>query len=159
MRRLAHGGEVLAPGPLDAPMQVIDARDLAEWAVGLAEKTTSGTYNSVSPAPPFGFSDLLDAAQRAVAPAGTTLTWVDPDFLSERGETGQSLPLWTEGAYEYTLAADPKAAMSAGLTPRPLAATVSDTWEWIKAEQPPLVAGWGISTDRESELLAAWHAK
>lgn len=29
--RLAAGGDVLAPGPADVPVQVIDARDLAAW--------------------------------------------------------------------------------------------------------------------------------
>ncbi|MGH3502424.1 MAG: NAD-dependent epimerase/dehydratase family protein, partial [Nocardioidaceae bacterium] len=29
IRRIAHGGEVLAPGPPDAPTQIIDARDQA----------------------------------------------------------------------------------------------------------------------------------
>jgi 2'-hydroxyisoflavone reductase len=35
----------------------------------------------------------------------------------------------------------------------PSAATISDTWDWIRAEQPPMVTGWGISSDRESQLL------
>lgn len=158
-RRIARGGDVLAPGPYDAPIQIIDARDLAEWTLDLAEKRVGGAYNAVSPTPPFGFGDLLHAAVRAVGPAGTGLTWVDPSWLSDRGETCQSLPLWTEGEHEWTLAADPAKASAAGLSPRPLTETISDTWEWIKAEQPPMVSGWGISAAREAELLTAWHAE
>lgn len=155
VRRIARGGDVLAPGPRDAPIQIIDARDLAEWTLDLAEKRVSGAYNAVSPAPPFGFGDLLDATVRAVAPTGTRLSWIDPGWLSERGETYESLPLWTEGQHEWTLAADPTKASASGLSPRPLTQTISDTWEWIKAQQPPMVDGWGISSDREAELLAA----
>jgi 2'-hydroxyisoflavone reductase len=154
VRRIAAGGEVLAPGPYDAPMQVIDARDMAEWTIDLAEKGVSGAYNATSPTPPFGFGDLLDATVRAVAPPGTTLRWIDGERLRQRGETYQSLPLWTEGSREWTLAADPAKAFAAGLSPRPLTETISDTWEWIKDEQPPMVNGWGISADREAELLA-----
>jgi len=157
VRRIAEGGEVLAPGPYDAPMQVIDARDQGEWVVKLCEDKTSGTFNSVSPSPPFGFGDLLDATVRAVGPHDTRLTWVDPTWLTDRGETYQSLPLWTQGEREYSLAADPTRAVAAGLTLRPLTQTVSDTWDWIKKEQPELVAGWGISAERETELLAAWR--
>ena len=158
VRRIARGGEVLAPRPYDAPIQVIDARDLAEWTVDLAEKGVGGAYNAISPAPPFGFGDLLDATVRAVGPSGTRLSWVDPDWLKQRGETYQSLPLWTEGKHEWTLAADPTKASAAGLSPRPLTQTISDTWDWIKAEQPPMVPGWGVTGDRETELLIAWHA-
>ena len=35
--RMARGGEVLVPGPADAPAQVIDVRDMAAWMVGLLE--------------------------------------------------------------------------------------------------------------------------
>jgi 2'-hydroxyisoflavone reductase len=159
VRRIARGGEVLAPGPYDAPMQVIDARDQAEWTITLAEDKTAGVFNSTSPTPPFGYGDLLDAAVRAVGPHDTRLTWVEPGWLKEQGETYQSLPLWTEGSYEWTLAGDPTRAITSGLSLRPLTETVADTWEWIRDEQPPMVPGWGISEERETDLLSAWSAK
>jgi nucleoside-diphosphate-sugar epimerase len=159
VRRIARGGEVLAPGPSDSPIQVIDARDQADWTISLAEKQQPGYYNSVSPTPPFGFGDLLDATVRAVGPDGTSLTWVDADWLSAQGETHQSMPLWTEGARELTLAADPAKAIASGLSPRPLAQTITDTWQWIQDEQPALVPGWGISEAREGELLSDWAAR
>ncbi len=159
VRRIARGGDVLAAGPYDAPMQVIDARDQAEWTVKLAEEATSGTFNSISPTPPYGFGDLLDATVRAVGPSDTNLVWPDPSWLKEQGQTYQTMPLWTEGEREWTLAADPTRAFASGLAPRPLAETIADTWKWIQDEQPPLVPGWGISEEREAELLAAWAAR
>lgn len=159
VRRIAAGGQVLAPGPYDAPMQVIDARDQAEWTIDLAENAKSGTYNSVSPTPPFGFGDLLDAVVRAVGPADTELVWADGDWLKQQGETAMSLPLWTEGMPEWSMAADPAHSMAAGLTPRPLVQTISDTWDWIKDEQPPLVEGWGTTTMREQQLLEEWQQR
>ncbi len=159
VRRIARGGEVLAPGPADSPIQVIDARDQADWTVALAEKQQAGYYNSASPTPPFGFGDLLEATSRAVGPNDAQLTWVDAAWLVEQGETQQSLPLWTEGAHEWALASNPTKAIASGLSPRPLTETVADTWQWIQDEQPPLVPGWGISEERESSLLAAWTAR
>ncbi|MBA2559770.1 MAG: NAD-dependent epimerase/dehydratase family protein, partial [Propionibacteriales bacterium] len=157
VRRIARGSEVLAPEPRNAPMQVIDARDQAAWTLDLVEKHVSGTYNAVTPTPPFGFGDLLDATVRAVGPAGTELTWVPAEWLRERGEGYSSLPLWTEGEPVWTLAADPSKALASGLTPRPLTETIADTWDWITAKQPAPVPGWGISAEREAELLSAWR--
>jgi 2'-hydroxyisoflavone reductase len=158
VRRIARGGEVLVPGPPSSPIQVIDARDQADWTISLAEKQKAGYFISASPTPPFGFGDLLDATVRAVGPSGTTLTWADPDWLLAQGQTHQSLPLWSEGKDEGVLAADPTKAIASGLSPRPLAETVSDTWQWIQDSQPPLVPGWGISEEQETALLAAWAA-
>jgi 2'-hydroxyisoflavone reductase len=156
VRRIAAGGEVLAPGPRNAPMQVIDARDQGDWTVRLAESHATGPYNSVSPPMPYGFGDLLDDIVRGVGPDGTRLTWVDGDWLKGQGETGMSLPLWTEGTIENTLAADASRATSTGLAPRDIAATAADTWAWIQQVQAPLVDGWGISPERENELLGLW---
>ena len=46
--RLAEGGEVLAPGPPDAPLQLIDARDLATWMLDMAESARGGAFNAIS---------------------------------------------------------------------------------------------------------------
>ena len=48
-QRLARGGEVLAPGRRDDPVQFIDVRDLAEFMVLLLEDGRSGVYNVVGP--------------------------------------------------------------------------------------------------------------
>jgi 2'-hydroxyisoflavone reductase len=158
VRRIARGGEVPAPGPRDAPIQVVDARDQGEWTIRLVEGGTVGTFNSVTPTPPFGFGDLLDATISAVGSEGTTLTWVDPEWLRERGETYQSLPLWTGGTMEWTLAGNPTKTYTAGLSPRPLTETIAETWRWINDARPPLVPGWGIPEEREAKLLSDWQA-
>lgn len=157
VRRIARGGHVVAPGPADSPIQFVDARDQAEWAIDLAEGSVSGVFNGVGSQPPFGFGDMLRATVEAVGPPDTQLVWMDGDWLKEQGETYQSLPLWTEGGYEWLMASDPSAAFATGLRPRSLVETAADTLTWIQSEQPPEVAGWGISAEREAELLSAWH--
>ena len=47
--RLAEGGPVLAPGPPDRPVQVVDARDLAAWLVTCAEERRTGVVDGVGP--------------------------------------------------------------------------------------------------------------
>jgi 2'-hydroxyisoflavone reductase len=157
--RIARGGTVLAPGSPDDPIQLIDARDQAAWIVSLLERSISGTFHAASPAPPFGFGQMLDAIAAEVAPAGTQLTWAGSSFLVEQGVDGAALPLWAEGDQSAAnmMTANPAAAVAAGLTPRPLRHTVAD----VQAEDSRPAAGRpgvGISAEREAELLARWAA-
>jgi 2'-hydroxyisoflavone reductase len=157
--RLAKGGEVLAPGPRESPMQVIDARDMATWMVGLLEVRRSGAFHAVSPEPPYGMGELLEQSAAAISPTGTVLTWADPEWLTEQGVDGMSLPLWTEGTPEWSMALDPAAAYATGLTPRPIGDTVRDTLDWLRDEPDALRKEWGIEPEREADLLARWHEK
>ena len=47
--RLSRGGEVLAPGTPDDPVQLVDARDLATWIVHMMEQRVAGAFNAVGP--------------------------------------------------------------------------------------------------------------
>jgi len=156
--RIARGGEVLAPGPADDPAQVIDVRDMADWVVQLLEDGASGAFHPVSPAPPFSWGDELTAVRDAVAPAGTSLTWVDADFLLAEGVDGTTLPLWNadEPGVLY-MAAGPGRAVATGLRPRPLADTIRDTLAWARSVEQPDTAG--LAADREAELLDRWHRR
>ncbi|WP_369185351.1 NAD-dependent epimerase/dehydratase family protein [Streptomyces sp. Y1] len=152
VQRLARGGEVLAPGRPDAPVQVVDARDLAAWMLGLLEQGASGAYHAATP-PPFTMRDLLDAVASAVAPAGTTLTWVDDDFLRAAGVPERALPLWSADPRALaTSTGDPAAAVATGLTLRPVADTARD----IEPFEPLPQA---LTPEREAELLTAWHRR
>jgi 2'-hydroxyisoflavone reductase len=153
VHRIAAGGEVLAPGPYDAPTQVIDARDQATFMTGLLEQSVSGTFHTVSPEPPYGFGDLLEAIAARLAPPGTTLRWVDPAPLLAADLPGDPFPLWTAGEPELDgIAADPAAAIGAGLSVRPIEQTAEETWEWVCSTSGP-PPGIGLSRARETELL------
>ncbi|MGO8958354.1 MAG: NAD-dependent epimerase/dehydratase family protein [Streptosporangiaceae bacterium] len=158
VQRLASGGNVLAPGDPDDPIQLIDARDMAAWIVSLLEHGIAGTFHAVSPAPPFGFGQMLAAIADAVAPRGTQLTWVPSDFLLGQGVDGEALPLWPEGEGDDAnmSRANPAAAEATGLAPRPLQATVADIAAELRANGggPP---GIGLTPEREAELLARWQ--
>ncbi|MFD5462864.1 NAD-dependent epimerase/dehydratase family protein [Kitasatospora sp. NPDC127059] len=150
VQRLARGGEVLAPGRPDAPLQVVDARDLADWMLALLAPGASGAFHAATP-PPFTMGDLLDAVASAVAPPGTTLTWVDDDFLRASGVQDGALPLWhADPQRRATNTADPAAALATGLRLRP----VRDTARDIRPFEPLPRA---LTPDQESALLAAWH--
>jgi nucleoside-diphosphate-sugar epimerase len=159
VERIARGGTVLAPGGAADPIQVIDARDLGSWVVSLVERWVTGIFHAVSPPPPFGFGDLLEAIATEVAPWGTRLTWVDADFLVEFGESLETIPLWPGGDSESEIStADPARAYAAGLAPRPIRQSIAEIHaaELATPHKPP--AGVGLTAEREGELLAAWHA-
>jgi len=156
VERIAAGGAVLAPGPRDYGIQLIDARDQAEWTIAMLEKKSAGTFHTVSPAPPFTFEQMLQTIVEAVGPAGTSLVWVDGDFLNAQGVDGDDLPLWAGGASDDPgMACDPSRAMTAGLSPRPLAQTIRETLEHEQATPTPS-EGTGMTRARESEVLEAW---
>jgi 2'-hydroxyisoflavone reductase len=159
IERIAYGGNVLAPGPADGPIQVIDARDMAKWIVSLAERGVTGTFHAVSPPPPFGFGDMLEAIVAEVAPPRTKLVWVDADFLIEFGENAETIPLWPGGDPESDInTADPSRAYAAGLAPRPLGETIADIHAAELASPTLPRPGVGLTAEREAELLTAWNA-
>ncbi|MDP2772421.1 MAG: epimerase [Nocardioides sp.] len=157
--RLAHGGEVLAPGRPDDSVQIIDVRDLATWVVEAAEARLTGVFDGVGPVA--RFAALLASSAEGVGSA-PTLTWVDQEFLTEQGVEPWSgpdaLPLWLpRPEYDGMLAHDPTPSLAAGLRVRPVGETARDTLAWVRAE--PDAAVGGITREREAELLAAWHAR
>jgi 2'-hydroxyisoflavone reductase len=150
--RVREGGEMLAPGRPDQPVQVIDVRDLAAWIVEAGEAERTGTFNLVGPGEPLTMGGLLETVARAIG-SRPDLRWIDDDALAGAGvEPGYDLPFWLPGdhAWFFTVSAD--RARAAGLRHRPLEATVRDTLEWIGGRGLDDLDA-GISAARERELL------
>lgn len=161
--RLDRGGEVVAPGDGSDPVQVIDARDLAEWTIRMVEDRTFGTFNAVGPAYRLTMADLL-CGIRAATTAGAELTWVPTSFLEERGaQPWSDLPVWVPSSPEtagFGTRSNAR-AIAAGLTFRPLAQTALDTlawWKTLPAERRATLRA-GLTPEREQAILAAWKAK
>jgi 2'-hydroxyisoflavone reductase len=143
-RRLARGGELLAPGPPERRVQFVDVRDLGEWIVEALDRGLGGTFNATNEG--VAWRQLL---------AGADVVWVSDDFLREQG-VGEwmELPLWLgspewRGMHET----DVSRAVGEGLRFRPVEETVAG------AADAPAVEGVGLTPEREAELLAAWRAQ
>jgi 2'-hydroxyisoflavone reductase len=155
--RIDRGGEVLAPGKPGDPVQFIDARDLAEWTIRMAENRETGIYNATGPATPLEMGGMLDKIKDALH-SNATFTWLPAEFLQQQKvEAWSDMPVWAGD--ELGLARTKiDRALAKGLTFRPLAETARDTLTWFKSlpqeRQSKLHAG--VTPEREAEVLAAW---
>ena len=94
LRRIERGGDVLAPGPRDLPLQYIDCRDLAGWLLHAADAGISGAFNTVSRPGHATMESLLTAAVAATG-SDAHLVWVDPEVIEAAGiEPWIELPVW-----------------------------------------------------------------
>jgi len=158
--RIERGGEVLAPGKPSDPVQFIDARDLAEWTIRMAENRETGIYNATGPAKPLEIGSMLDEIKNALNSAAK-FAWVPADFLKkEKVEAWSDMPVWAGD--ELGLArTNITRALAKGLTFRPLAETTRDTLTWFKSQpqdrQSNLRAG--LTPEWEAEVLASWKQK
>jgi 2'-hydroxyisoflavone reductase len=162
VRRLAEGGEVLAPGRPQRPVQVIDARDLADWMVRLAEGRTQGTFNATGPDHLLTMAELLDACRLGTG-SDARWVWVDEAFLLEH-EVGawEELPMWlpesAPGAPIGILQADVGRATAAGLAFRPLGESARDTLAWLRTLPSDRAWRAGLDPAKERDLLEKWKA-
>jgi len=157
--RIERGGDVLAPGPPDRPLQLIDCRDLAAWMLSAADRGLGGTFNAVSRPGHATMASLLDAAIRATG-SGARLVWVSPDVIEAAGiEAWTELPIWVPPTGDGVGLHDGNvdAAYAAGLSCRPVEQTIAATWQWIQAEgYPPERPGRpkpGLDPERERQVL------
>jgi nucleoside-diphosphate-sugar epimerase len=166
LQRMARGGEVLAPGPPDRPLQFIDARDLAAFLLDAAAAGLGGPFNLGSRRGHATMGELLEACRLATASVGTRdaeLRWTAPEVIEAcEIEPWTELPIWLPPGTEYEglLGMSVERAHAAGLRCRPVTETVADTWEWMTAlgGLPPLrddIPPRGLSPERERAALAA----
>jgi 2'-hydroxyisoflavone reductase len=129
VRRLAAGGEVLAPGDPAAPLT---------WGDMLAE-----TARALGVPASFTWVDDAFVAEHKVG------GWADlPLFLP-------AAAVKFAGMYRI----DGTRAQLHGLRHRPLAATVADLARWLRDPAAAQAKQMGLSPERERELLAAWHGR
>jgi 2'-hydroxyisoflavone reductase len=158
--RVERGGEMLAPGSPNDPIQIIDARDLAEWTIRMVEQGTVGAFNAVGPKSTLTMAHMLNDMKQTTN-SDATFTWIDDDFLKEQ-KIIDDVPIWTstkgpEIGYSTT---NINKALRHGLTFRPLSETTRATLDWFRKQptERQLKMRAGIRADREAEVLAAWHA-
>jgi 2'-hydroxyisoflavone reductase len=159
--RVARGGEVLAPGRRTDPVQLIDARDLAEWMVRLVEQRRTGVFNAAGPRTTLTMERFLEGVLAGTG-ADARYVWVeDYDFLAQHEVEGIVPWIMLRGDHLGMTSIDSGRAIAAGLTFRPLETTVRDTLAWwptVPAERRE-APKFALTPEKEAEVLAAWRAR
>lgn len=160
--RIAKNSEVLAP-PADDPVQIIDARDLAEWTIRMVEQRSFGTFNACGPEKELGMGKMLEGIRSGVK-SEAKLVHVTTDFLREQKvRPWGDLPGWVPGQGDsagFSRTSNER-AVKAGLTFRPVSTTAADTLAWFNdqpAERKSKLRA-GLGEEREAEILKAWKER
>ena len=132
IERAARGEPFLVPGEADAPLQMIDVRDIAAWIVGAAESRLHGPYNVTGPAQPY---TALDVARACIA--GTDSRAEPVVVPSEAAKNAglipwEHIPFWMEPEIYSLMQMNVDRALATGLQIRPLTETVRDTNAWLR---------------------------
>ena len=151
--RVAMGGEVLAPGSPDDPLQFVDVRDLAAWTVERTANAAGGTFNVTGHTSAFG--TLLEECRRATM-SDARFTWIASDWLLAAGvEEWMGIPLWIASpGWEAANRVRIDRALEAGLGFRPLEDTVRGALEQAQRTEAA-----GLTLEREAALLREWHGR
>ena len=99
--RVAQGGDVLAPGAPEQPLQfIVDVRDLAAWIVRMVEAGTTGVFNAKGPDYALTMGEALDAC-KTVKRQRRAVRLGRRDVPAEQGVgPWMELPLWLPASYE-----------------------------------------------------------
>lgn len=143
VRRATLGGEMLAPGDGSDHVQVIDARDVAQFTRIVVEQGLAGGFNLAGPRVTWAeFMNILGARN---------LVWVPNEIIKAEGITEFELPLYRRdgGPRSRLMHVSNARAVAAGLNLTDVAVTARDVHSWLRDhELPP-----ALSADREATLI------
>ncbi|MFF0264737.1 NAD-dependent epimerase/dehydratase family protein [Kribbella sp. NPDC004536] len=143
IRRGARGGRVALPTKPEAPLQLIDSRDVARLITQLITDNRSGAYNAVGPD-----STIAELIQTAADLAGTTVDIIPIPFDA----VPPRFPLMDPQAEWGERRRNPTKSREAGMPVTPLRTTVEDVLRWDKDRgEPDLKIG--LTAEQEAELL------
>jgi 2'-hydroxyisoflavone reductase len=149
--RLARGGDILAPGDGSDPVQFIDARDLAEWTIRMAEQRITGVFNAAGPARSMTMGEMLTGIAQGLQ-VDPKLAWASTAFLkANKVSAWRDMPVWIPGEGETFgfHRRDNRRAIAVGLAYRPLPLTAADTLAWFRT----------LPSERQTKLRAGVRAR
>lgn len=119
--QLGRGGRFVAPARLDQPVQFLDVRDLASFAVASMESQLTGTMNTVGPGAELTWDGLFQVGRLLFGPSESVVL---PDLDQDR------LPMALSAEADGIFRVNGDLARQNGLTNRPAEETLRDTWKW-----------------------------
>jgi 2'-hydroxyisoflavone reductase len=148
--------QAVVPAPASAPVQFVDARDLAVWMIDMVEAKLGGTFNATSPDGMWTWGSMVDALRARVATP--VPRWIDEALLLEhKVEPWTGLPLWIPSTFADEagfMEFDCRRALAAGLRIRPLPETIDATAAWLAARDNSSAWKAVLTAQAEREILA-----
>ena len=142
-----------APGPPSRPVQMIDARDAALFALRCAEEGLGGVWNVTGRATTF--AEVLTAIRDATG-SEAEMAWVDERAVLHAGlRPWTDLPLMAPPDPDFRgfLQVSAERAFAAGLRCRPLAETLAPLLAWDRGRRDRPLKG-GLAPEQEAALLS-----
>jgi 2'-hydroxyisoflavone reductase len=162
LSRLLPDQEIIGPGNGDdAFVELVDVRDVANWIIDCIEQKRAGIFNTHHEAMPF--RSFLDQSSRGIGGKAKVI-WVSGDFLrKENVRSFDHMPYWNPDRPGFEQIS-PAKARAAGFATRPLNESAKDAWASyqklvaadLKYPQKQYDFEWGVSGEREKQILAAW---
>ncbi len=156
VRRFSQGGEIVLPMHGEQPIQLVDARDLANFMLLRLKEGSGGIFNVVGPQETT--SNLFSLLSTRFPEAKGMPV---PDLEAKGVAFGKDLPLILaqDGSDEGFFRVRCDRAKAAGFVQRPLSETIEETAQWLQREDPTTAgAKYGhLSPEREREILANAH--
>ncbi len=149
--RVAQGGEILAPGDPEAPIEFIDVRDLSAFTLKCIHDSTFGIFNANGAGIGVSMQELLHGCKMVLGAAAK---------LAEAGVGAWiEMPLWIPAEYPNGRTVISK-AVDAGLTHRPPGDTIRDTYKWsLTALDNRRTLGNSLKAEKEATVLEKWHKR
>ncbi len=158
--KVQQGADFVAPESPAYPMQIIDARDIADWVLKMAAARKGGVYNTTGT--PTNLGEIISTAQTQVGGGGSPV-YMDAEFLAaQEVQSWAEMPLWisaTDAGFEYMHAVSVQKAVRDGLTFRPLADSIAAALTWANSRPSDYEFRAGLSAEKEQAVLAAWEKR
>lgn len=157
LARAQRGGQLLCPAPEGQGVQWLDVRDLAAFLWLGIERECCGRLELGAPWQTTSLGEVIRACVDLAANRAHPV-WADGSWLEEEARVSPGeLPLWRpEGQPGARQRLDVHRAREAGLTHRPLAATLLDTQRGLEQRSAAVAPALGLEPAREARLLGAW---
>jgi 2'-hydroxyisoflavone reductase len=170
--RASLGGTMAVPGSPADPIQLIDARDVADWIIHCIENQIVGIYNVTGPDKELTMRGMVEGVRKGVA-SGVSFAWVDNQFLEAHKVSQGQFPLYvpptgdSAGFHRRSIAR----ALARGLKFRPLPETAKATLAWYQSLPSEIQVGVAPQfakpaneepwLDKEKHMLESWakHAQ
>lgn len=157
--RYDRDGERIAGTP-EQPVQIIHARDMADWLIKAVDAGYHGAYNLTGH--PFAMHTLLDTVVE-VTGKPTTITYTNDELLKMHDiQPVDGVGYWVPKEAEGFMQANVEKVFAAGFQERPLKQMISETLAWLhtdglKSEMlVERIKTRALSLEKEAEMLEAW---